>query len=469
MALNQLTFKTPIPASAEALFDWHARPGAFLRLTPPWAPVRLESHEGIHEGARSIIRLGPGPASVRWVAEHYDVEEGRQFCDRQVEGPFSHWEHVHRMEPQGADESLLIDEIEYELPLGGLGQFFGGSFSRNELQRQFAYRHRITQNDLALHQQYIPDGKPLTIAVSGASGFIGSALVPFLSTGGHTVKRLVRSQPTGEDEIYWDHQAGAIEAEKLEGVDAVIHLAGENVFALRWTSSKKRRIMESRRAGTRLISEALINLDDPPGVFLSSSGVNYYGDQGTDIITEDTPPRADGFLTEVCEAWEEATTPAQNAGIRSVQLRTGVVLSPAGGALEMMLPAFRMGLGGRVGAPDQYFPWITLDDAVGGFYHALMTDTVEGPVNLTAPHPVTMENYAETLADVLSRPAFMNVPSAAVRTALGEMADEMLLTSLRAVPEQLQDTGYDFLFPKLDAALEHLLGKTLQPHRAWSS
>ena len=466
--MNHLTFKTPVNASAESLFRWHTRSGAFERLTPPWAPVRLEEDGGVREGARSVIRLGPGPASIRWVAEHYDVEEGRQFCDRQVEGPFSHWEHTHRMEPQGDNESLLVDEIEYQLPLGGVGQFFGGSFSRDRLRRQFAYRHRVTRNDLDLHQQYNPRGDNLTVAVSGASGFVGSMLVPFLTTGGHTVKRLVRSQPTEDDEIYWDHRAGAIETEKLEGVDAVIHLAGENVFALRWTKSKKQRIMNSRAEGTRLISEALAHLDDPPEVFLSASAVGYYGDQGTDIITEDTPPRGTGFLTEVCEAWEDATTPAQEAGIRTAQLRTGIVLSPAGGALELMLPAFRMGLGGRVGAPDQYFPWIAMDDVIGGFYHALMTDTVKGPVNLTAPYPVRMEDYAETLAEVLSRPAFLNVPSAAVRTALGEMADEMILKSARAVPEQLQDTGYEFLYPELDEALRHLLGKTLQPHRAWS-
>lgn len=461
--MDTLAFTARLDAPAEAVFDWHARPGAFQRLVPPWLPVALEHSEGIAEGARAVIRLGVGPAHVKWIAEHYDVVEGRQFRDRQVEGPFAHWTHTHRFEPDGPDASRLVDAIEYELPLGGLGELFGSELTRGALRRQFAYRHRITAGDLALHRHYNPEGRALRIAVTGASGLIGSQLVPFLTTGGHEVLRLVRARPTAPDEVYWNPREGAIEAKRLEGLDAVIHLAGENVFALRWTAAKKRRIYESRAAGTRLLAEALAGLDDPPGALLSASGVNYYGDQGARPLTEATPPRNTGFLSEVCAAWEAATAPAADAGIRTVQMRTGVVLTPAGGALRLMLPAFRMGLGGRVGAPDQYFPWIALDDVIGGYYHALWTEAVEGPVNLTAPHPVTMEAFATTLADVLNRPALVNVPGDAVRTLLGEMADEMLLSSLHVLPEKLQATNYAFQRPKLEAALRHVLGKTTEP------
>lgn len=460
-----LTFRSAIDAPAGRLFAWHANPGAFERLTPPWAPVRLEKLEGIKNGDQAVIRLGPGPASIRWVAEHFGYEEGRQFCDRQVKGPFAQWTHTHRMEPHGENESFLVDDIEYTMPFGGLGDALAPRFAEPELRRQFAYRHRVTRRDLDLHQHYNPDARSLTIAISGASGLIGSSLSAFLTAGGHTVRRIVRSGPTGPDTILWNYKTGAIEARKFNDVDAVIHLAGENVFALRWTEAKKRRIYASRDEGTRLLSEALATVDNPPDTFLSASAVGYYGDYGTQVVTEDMPPSGDGFLIDVCRAWEAATKPAAEAGIRTAQLRIGVVLTPAGGALQLMLPAFQLGLGGAVGSKDSYVPWIALDDVIGGFYHTLMTDGLSGPVNLTGPEPTRMAEYAGTLAGVLSRPALLSVPSSAVRLAFGDMADEFMLKSARVVPQRLQDTGYAFGYPTLEGTLRHVLGKTLIPHR----
>jgi uncharacterized protein (TIGR01777 family) len=405
-----------------------------------------------------VLRIGPGPLALRWVAEHYDVEPGRQFCDRQVQGPFAHWEHTHRFEPTDEGGCRLIDHIEYEAPAGGLGAAVAPYLLEPELRRQFAYRHRVTRRDLALHEHYNADAAALTVAVSGTSGLVGSQLVPFLTTGGHAVKRLVRSRPVDEGEILWDPQSGAVEAEKLEGVDAVVHLAAESVFGL-WTPSKKQRIYDSRAEGTRILAEALAGLDDPPGAFVSASAIGYYGDHGTDLVTEESEPRTPGFLSEVCEAWEAATEPAAAAGIRTVNARIGVVLSPAGGALRFMLPAFWMGLGGRVGAPDQYVPWVMLDDVIGGLHHMLRTDDLSGPVNLTAPNPARMADYARTLGDVLNRPAALTVPDALVRSLAGEVADEMALKSARVVPQKLQESGYDFEGENLDGALRHLLGR----------
>ena len=456
--MSTLEFRTDLSVSAEDAFAWHARPGAFQRLVPPWAPVRLERFEGIRDGDRAVIRIGPGPLALRWVAEHTDVIEGRQFVDTQVQGPFAHWRHTHRFEPSGDGTSTLVDHIDYALPGGSLGDAAAPYLLEPELRRQFAYRHRITTRDLALHQHVNPDGRRLTIAVSGTSGLVGSQLVPFLTTGGHAVKRLVRSDPVGEDEILWNPRTNTVEAEKLEAVDAVIHLAGESVFGW-WTEAKKSRIYQSRADGTRLLAEALASLDDPPDVFVSASAVGYYGDHGTDVVTEDSTPRREGFLTEVCRAWEAATEPAMDAGIRTVQARIGVVLSPAGGALQLMLPAFWLGLGGRVGAPQQYVPWIALDDVIGGLYHAVCTEALSGPMNLTAPTPATMDDYTQTLARVLHRPALLTIPEAAIRTLAGEMADEMVLKSARVVPQKLQETGYAFGGTTLDAALRHLLGR----------
>jgi uncharacterized protein (TIGR01777 family) len=376
-----------------------------------------------------------------------------------VQGPFAHWDHTHRFEPQEDGGSRLVDHIEYELPGGGLGAAAAPYLLEPELKRQFAYRHRVTRRDLGLHEYYNPEGQSLTIAVSGASGLVGSQLVPFLTTGGHTVKRLVRSRPVGDNEILWNPQTGEVEAEKLEGIDAVIHLAAENVFGV-WTTAKKQRIYDSRAQGTRLLAEALAGLDDPPDTFVSASAVGYYGDHGTERVTETTAPQNAGFLSEVCEAWEAGTDPAASAGIRTVQARIGIVLSPAGGALQLQWPIFWLGLGGPVGDWDQYLPWISIDDLIGGLYHVLWTDEVEGPVNLTAPEPASMEEYARTLATVLNRPAPFRVPASVVRAVLGEMADEMLLKSARVVPERLQESGYDFANDTLDGALRHVLGRT---------
>jgi len=397
--VSTLEVSTPLDVSAETAYAWHARPGAFERLTPPWAPVRLERFEGIEEGDRAVLRIGPGPLALRWIAEHHDVEPGRQFCDRQVQGPFVHWDHTHRFEPTDDGGCRLVDHIEYDPPAGGLGTAAAPYLLEPELRRQFAYRHRVTRRDLSLHRRYNPDGRSFTVAVSGTSGLVGSQLVPFLTTGGHTVKRLVRSRPAGPDEILWDPRSEAVETEKLEGVDAVIHLAGESVFGL-WTPAKKQRIYDSRVQGTRLLAEALAGIEAPPDVFVSASAVGYYGDHGTERITEASEPRREGFLTEVCRAWEAATEPAAAAGIRTVQARLGVVLSPAGGALRFMLPAFWLGLGGRVGPPDQYVPWVALDDVIGGLYHLLWREELSGPVNLTAPTPARMDDYALTLGRV---------------------------------------------------------------------
>jgi uncharacterized protein (TIGR01777 family) len=451
-----------MPASAEALFAWHERPGAFMRLAPPWTPVRLERFEGIRDGNRAVIRLGPGPG-LRWVAEHHDYVAGQQFCDRQVTGPFRAWHHTHRMEPLEDGTSRLIDDIYYEPPLGALGELLGHAAIRHQLARQFAYRHRITRQDLTWHDRYNPDGRRLRIAITGASGLLGSSLTSFLTTGGHEVLRLVRSRPTGPDEAYWNVREGEIDADALEGMDAVIHLAGENVFAPRWTAAKKQRIYESRVEGTRLLTTTLAALDDPPEVVLAASAIGIYGDRGAAWLTEASAPAEHGFLATVVRDWEAAAQPARLAGIRTVHLRIGVVLTPAGGALQLMLPPFFLGLGGPVGSGDQYVPWVALDDVIGAFYHALMTDALDGPVNVTAPHPVTMGDLTGTLGDVLSRPTLLQVPAPVLRALSGEAADEMLLSSARVAPDRLRDDGYAFAYPRLGGALRHLLGRTLDP------
>lgn len=453
------TRRSRIPAPAEAVFNWHARLGTLERLTPPWQPVEIvERSGGIENGARVVLRLRVGPFSQTWIAEHRDYEHGRQFCDRQVDGPFARWDHIHRIEPDGDAACYLEDRINYTLPLGPLGAVCGGAFTRRTLDRLFTYRHTITQQDVLAHAATKGDS-PMHIAVTGASGLLGSALLPFLTGGGHRLTRLVRSATTaGAAEIAWNPQAGQLEPGGLEGLDGVVHLAGENIAVGRWTAGQKARIRDSRVNSTRLLSETLAQLSRPPKVLVCASAVGFYGDRGADLMAEDSPAGR-GFLAEVCEAWEAASQPARDAGIRTVLLRIGVVLSPVGGALARMLLPFRLGAGGVIGTGDQYWSWIGLDDVVGAIHHALITDRLEGAVNAVAPQPVTNREFTKTLGRVLSRPTFVPLPEFAARLALGEMADALLLASARVEPARLLASGYTFRHPELEGALRHCLGK----------
>ncbi len=460
--MPSLTFKSDMPVPAEELFAWHERPGAFMRLAPPWVDISLKRFEGLRDGQQAEIGIGAGPARITWVAEHQDYIPGRQFVDVQVSGPFKRWKHTHRMEPLDDHRSTLTDAIEYALPMGALGQLAGGAAARKQIEYQFAYRHRVTQKDLTLHHRYNPEGRTLRIAITGSRGLIGRSLVPFLTTGGHEVVRLVRreDQAQAPDAVLWNPETGTIDAEALEGLDAVIHLAGEPVFAFRWSDDKKRRIYDSRVMGTQRLAEALAALDAPPKAFLSASAIGYYGGEGDAVRTEAAPP-GEGFLAKVVRDWEAATQPATEAGIRTAQLRIGIVLSPQGGALAQMLPAFKAGLGGPVGDKAQMMAWVALDDILGGIYHVLWTHALEGPVNLVGPQAVTMEAYAKTLAKVLRRPALFRVPATALKAVLGEVAEEVVMMSTNCVPTKLLDSGYAFMYDTLEAALRHQLGKTL--------
>jgi hypothetical protein len=296
------------------------------------------------------------------------------------------------------------------------------------------------------------------VLVSGASGFIGSALVPTLTAGGHTVTRLVRSTPRpGQAEIPWNPAARSIGTPALEGLDAVVHLAGDNIASGRWTAAKKASIRNSRVQGTSVLCEALAQLVKPPKALLCASAIGYYGDRGETTLREESPPGT-GFLAAVCQAWEAATAPAVQRGIRVVHLRFGVVLSPTGGALAQMLTPFRLGLGGAVGTGQQYMSWIALDDVLGAIHHALSTAALQGPVNVVAPQAVTNQAFTTTLGKVLRRPARLPLPAFAARLLFGEMADALLLASTRVAPVRLVASGYTFHYPELEAALQHLLG-----------
>jgi uncharacterized protein (TIGR01777 family) len=296
----------------------------------------------------------------------------------------------------------------------------------------------------------------MNILVTGAAGLIGTALTSYLTQNKHHVIRLVRKAQPAPGEIRWDPSALTLDTEALEGLDAVVHLAGENIAEGRWTARKKLRIRESRIQGTRFLAQSLARLFDPPKVLVSVSAIGYYGDRGEELLDEESDP-GKGFLADVCREWEAATAPAAMRGIRVVHPRLGMVFSTAGGALARMLPAFRLGIGGRIGSGRQYMSWITIEDLVGILDYAIHNGSLHGPVNAVSPDPATNQDFSITLGRVLSKPAFLALPAFAARIAFGEMADALLLASARVSPVRLKESGYKFQFPELEGALRHAL------------
>lgn len=456
--MHHFTKSVELPVSVETAFAWHARPGAFHRLTPPWEPVEVIDKQGtIRNGDTLVLRI-KGFVQQQWHARHEGYVENVQFQDRQEKGPFGHWFHSHKFESQGDSQARLTDEISYQLPMGQLGETFGSGFVKSKLDAMFAYRNRVLISDLLRHARYAERPR-MKILVTGASGLIGTQLCAFLSTGGHEVSVLTRSPAKIPlyREILWDIQKRQLDASHLEGLDAVIHLAGENIAGGRWTSEVKEKIKQSRVQGTSLLAGALAGLAQPPKVFVSASASGFYGDRGAELLTEQSPPGT-GFLPETSVAWEAAARPAAEKGIRVVYPRFGIVLSPAGGALEKMLTPFRLGTGGIVGSGKQYWSWIAVDDVIYGLHELLQNDVYVGPVNFSTPLAPTNREFTHVLGEVLSRPTFVPAPAFALRLMFGEMADALLLASTRMDPKQLAQHNFRFEYPDLHQSLKHLLG-----------
>jgi uncharacterized protein len=434
-----------LAAPVEEVFAWHERPGALPRLMPPWQPVRVVREAASLRDGRAVLGL---PLGLRWVAQHGGFDPPHRFVDELTSLPPLRWKHRHEFtETDRFDErrTRLTDRVETWLPAA-------------MLRPMFRYRHRQLADDLATHRWAAEHGVGrLTVAITGASGLVGSALAALLTTGGHRVVRLVRHDPSGQDERRWRPEDPA--PDLLSGVDAVVHLAGASV-AGRFTEGHRRAVRDSRLGPTRRLAELLARSGDRPGVFVSASAIGFYGaDRGDDELTEDSE-RGDGFLADVVAGWEDATEPARQAGVRVVRMRTGLVQTPSGGVLRLQWPLFAAGLGGRLGDGRQWQSWIGIDDLVDAYHRAIVDDRLSGPVNAVAPDPLRNNDYTRVLAKVLHRPAVVAVPSLGPRVLLGDDgARELALASQRVVPAALVAAGYRFRHPELEPALRHLLGR----------
>jgi len=450
-------YKTVLAASPEEVFAWHKKPGAFEALCPPWMDVDVvQSAGGLRTGGKVSLKIHCGPINVDWHLEHRNYIEGEQFQDVQTSGPFAAWEHTHKF--NNTDRGCVLeDHIEFQMPVISVPGTPVSGLIREELRRMFAYRKDVLTKQLSLNK--MERIEPMNIAISGSHGLVGAALLPLLTTKGHSVKRLVRSGGAASNgDISYSPNGSASDFSALNGIDAVVHLAGEGIASSRWTEQKKIQIRDSRVNVTRALSEGLAKLANPPKVLICASAIGFYGDRGAEELDENSSS-GEGFLAEVCREWEAATSAAEAAGIRVVHLRTGIIMSPKGGALAQMLTPFQMGAGGPIGNGKQYMSWIAIDDEAGAIHHCLTHDNVKGAVNLVAPQAVTNNEFTKALGKVLHRPTFCPVPDFAARLVFGEMADALLLSSARVKPAKLLSSGYEFLYPEIEGALHHVLGR----------
>jgi len=447
-----------MPVSRWKLAAWHFSPGAINRLIPPWQDVRIERNEPLQDGSKTVLALKVGPIRIRWIAVHENVKVGEHFVDRSIQGPFSHWVHEHLFLEKGDHESELRDSVEYALPCSSISDFFMGGKIRRDLAQMFAFRHRRTRDDLARHAKYSHSPRR-TIAVTGSTGAVGRALCAFLTTGGHRVLRLVRgSSPLGPDEIRWNPN-GAWDATQLEGIDAVVHLAGENIAQGRWSEARKRVILESRALGTKNLAEAIARLAKPPAVMVCASAVGFYGNR-PDSTVDETTPRGDGFLADVTHAWETALQPVEARGMRVVRMRIGIVVNARSGVVGALRLPFLFGAGGRVGSGRQGMSWIHLDDLIAAIQFAIEEQSLSGPVNAVSPQPVAQIDFARALARVLHRPCLAPLPAPLVWLLFGQMGTELLLSGQCVHPKVLLAHGFRFGFPTISEALRFEFGRS---------
>ena len=439
------------------VFDWFERKGAFQRLMPPWEVAKvIRADDSLENGSLRAFRFPMGPIKLTWESEHLGYEPPHKFEDVMKKGPFKSWHHVHLFEQNGTT-TTVSDQVDYRLPLGPLGRLFGGRMVKKRIERMFKAREERLIRDMERHAQFSNLAKK-KILIAGSSGLIGTQLSAFLDTGGHEVWKLVRRKAkTSENEIQWEPDEGVINKSSIEGFDIIIHLGGAGIGDKRWTKKRKQKIVSSRKNSTTLLSDTISSLEKKPEVFMVASAIGYYGNRGDEKLTEESSPGA-GFLSDTTQDWESYSDSARKAGIRVINIRTGIVLSAVGGALGRMLLPWKLGGGGKIGNGKQWMSWISIDDQVYAMHHLMMSENTSGAYNLTAPEPAQQKVFAKTLGRVLRRPAFAPIPKISMRILFGELAGPLLFEGQHVLPKRLEDSGYQFLHNDLESALRDTLG-----------
>jgi hypothetical protein len=450
--------ETIVDSDIESTFDWFERKGAFRRLMPPWEVAEeVRADPTLEDGAIRAFRFPLGPIKMTWVAKHTGYNPPAKFEDTMEKGPFKSWHHVHTFSST-ENGCIVKDEVNYKLPMGFLGNLVAGRSVRKRIKDMFYAREIRLIRDMKRHSDFahLPRKR---ILIAGSSGLIGRQLVAFLDTGGHDVWRLVRRTPKeGEKELQWKPSENQIDSKDIEDFDIIIHLGGAGIGDKRWSKKRMNLIRESRVNSTNLLASTISKLKSKPESLIVASAMGWYGDRGEEELTEDSQI-GQGYLPEVCDAWEKAAQPAKDAGIRTIHARTGIVLDATGGALAKMLLPAKIGAGGPIGRGKQWYSWISMDDQIYSMHHLMMSEECEGVYNVASPEPVRQKRFAKMLGKVLRRPAFAPTPPFGIWLLFGKMGVALTTESTKIIPKRLVESGYKFEHEELESALRDSLGK----------
>ena len=461
--MSQFTHTAEHSASKKEIWDWYNSLGAFRRIMPEWEGIRPMNAGRLVDDDETVFKVGLGPIRMKWIAKHHSVVPGESFADRMMKGPFGAWNHVHEFTTVSDDVTMISDNVEYRLPLHLLTGWTAGFTVLPRMRQMFKYRSTRVTNDLKQIQatSELPRQKVL---VSGSTGMIGLQLCAFLETAGHEVHRLLRVSTklppdvNSTQVVRWNDRTGEIIEGDMNGFDTIIHLAGAGIGDKRWSKKRKRLIRDSRVIPTENLAKLISKLDSPPKALMCGSAIGFYGERGTEVLDESSSS-GNGFLAEICGEWENASKAAEDAGIRVLHLRTGIVVSPLGGALAKLLLPAKLGAGGPVGGGKQMQSWISLDDEVYAIHHLMMNESCSGAFNLTAPNPVNQKQFARVLGRVLRRPGFMPLPGFVIKILFGEMGKKLVLEGQDVRPSRLVDSGYEFTYSDLEMCFRNCLGK----------
>ncbi len=450
-------------ANKKEIWNWYNSDGAFRRIMPEWEGIQPMAAGRLVDGDETIFKVKMGPFRQKWVARHHSVIDGESFADRMIKGPFGAWNHNHKFEAGKNGTTAVVDNVEYKLPLHFFTGWSAGFTVLPRMKQMFEFRSVRVANDLKQIQATanLPRQR---ILVSGSTGMIGLQLCAFLEAAGHDVHRLLRPStklPPDVDStkiVRWNDLTGEIIEGDMNGFDSIIHLAGAGIGDKRWSKKRLKLIRDSRIIPTQNLAKIIANLENPPKKLLSSSAIGFYGNRGTEVLDEESES-GDDLLSDLCKDWENASNEAKDSGINVIHLRTGIVMSPLGGALAKLLLPAKFGAGGPVGGGKQMQSWISLDDEIYAIHHLMMKEDSEGVYNLTATNPVAQKQFAKTLGRVLRRPAFAPLPGFVIKLLFGQMGKKLVLEGQDVRPTRLLESGYEFTHSELETCLRSCLGK----------